>query len=43
VFRAIEKTLTTPPQGRIAQALHGRRRRRVEQVIRDFQAGAATA
>ena len=43
VFRAIEKTLTTPPQGRIAQALHGRRRRRVEQVIRDFRAGAATA
>jgi His/Glu/Gln/Arg/opine family amino acid ABC transporter permease subunit len=43
VFRAIEKTLTTPPQGRIAQALHGRRRRRVEQVIRDFQAGTATA
>ena len=43
VFRAIEKTLTTPPQGRIAQALHGRRRRRVEQVVRDFQAGTATA
>jgi His/Glu/Gln/Arg/opine family amino acid ABC transporter permease subunit len=43
VFRAIEKTLTTPPRGRIAYALHGRRRRRVEQVIRDFQAGTATA
>lgn len=43
VFRAIEKTLTTPPQGRIAQALHGRRRRRVEQVIRDFQAGTVHA
>ena len=27
----------------IAYALHGRRRRRVEQVIRDFQAGTATA
>jgi His/Glu/Gln/Arg/opine family amino acid ABC transporter permease subunit len=43
VFRAIEKTLTTPPQGRIAYALHSRRRRRVEQVIRDFQAGTARA
>ncbi len=43
VFRAVEKTLTTPPQGRIAYALHGRRRRRVEQVIRDFQAGTASA
>jgi His/Glu/Gln/Arg/opine family amino acid ABC transporter permease subunit len=43
LFRAIEKTLTTPPQGRIANALHGRRRRRVEQVVRDFQAGTARA
>ena len=43
VFRAIEKTLTTPPKGWIANALHGRRRRRVEQVIRDFQAGTARA
>jgi His/Glu/Gln/Arg/opine family amino acid ABC transporter permease subunit len=43
LFRAIEKTLTTPPQGGIANLLHGRRRRRVEQVIRDFQAGTAHA
>ena len=43
LFRAIEKTLTTPPQGRIANALLGRRRRRVEQVVRDFQAGTARA
>ena len=43
LFRAIEKTLTTPPQGGIANLLHGRRRRRVEQVIRDFQAGTASA
>ena len=43
LFRAIEKTLTTPPQGAIANLLHGRRRRRVEQVIRDFQAGTASA
>jgi His/Glu/Gln/Arg/opine family amino acid ABC transporter permease subunit len=43
VFRAIEKSLTTPPRGRIAQALHGRRRRRVEQVVRDFQTATGTA
>jgi His/Glu/Gln/Arg/opine family amino acid ABC transporter permease subunit len=43
LFRAIEKTLTTPPQGGIANLLHGRRRRRVEQVIRDFHAGTASA
>jgi len=43
VFRAIEKTLSTPPRGRVASALHGRRRRRVEQVVRDFQAGTARA
>ncbi len=43
LFRAIEKTLTTPPQGGIANLLHGRRRRRVEQVIRDFQTGTAHA
>jgi His/Glu/Gln/Arg/opine family amino acid ABC transporter permease subunit len=42
-FRAIEKSLATPPQGRIAQALHGRRRRRVEQVVRDYQAASGTA
>jgi His/Glu/Gln/Arg/opine family amino acid ABC transporter permease subunit len=40
VFRAIEKSLTTPPKGRIAQTVHGRRRRRVEQIVRDYQAAA---
>ena len=34
LFRAVEKSLSTPPQGRIAHAIHGRRRRRVEQVVR---------
>ena len=43
VFRAIEKTLATPPRGRIAQMLHGRRRRRVERVVRDYQAASGTA
>lgn len=43
VFRAIEKSLATPPKGRIAQALHGRRRRRVEQVVRDYQAASGAA
>ena len=43
VFRAIEKSLTTPPKGRIAHAVHGRRRRRVEQVVRDYQAASAKA
>jgi len=43
VFRTIEKSLTTPPRGRIAHALHGRRRRRVEQVVKDFQAATGTA
>jgi His/Glu/Gln/Arg/opine family amino acid ABC transporter permease subunit len=43
VFRAIEKTLATPPRGRIARAVHGRRRRRVEQVVRDYHAASGTA
>jgi His/Glu/Gln/Arg/opine family amino acid ABC transporter permease subunit len=43
VFRAVEKSLATPPKGGIAQALHGRRRRRVEQVVRDFQTGTVHA
>lgn len=43
VFRAIEKSLATPPKGRIAHAVHGRRRRRVERVVRDFQAAAGKA
>lgn len=43
VFRAIEKSLSTPPQGRIAHLVHGRRRRRVEQVVRDYQAASGRA
>jgi His/Glu/Gln/Arg/opine family amino acid ABC transporter permease subunit len=43
IFRAIEKSLSTPPKGRIAHAVHGRRRRRVEQVVRDFQAAPGKA
>src|SRR5207237_6012334 len=43
VFRAIEKTLSTPPLRRVASPLHGRRRRRVAQVVRAFDAGAARA
>jgi hypothetical protein len=42
-FRAVEKSLTTPPTGRIAHVVHGRRRRRVEQVVRDFQAAPGKA
>lgn len=41
-FRAIEKSLTKPPKGRIAHVVHGRRRRRVEQVVRDYQAASAS-
>ena len=43
VFRAIEKSLSTPPKGRIAHLVHGRRRRRVEHVVREFQAAAGKA
>ena len=43
VFRAIEKSLSTPPKGRIAHLVHGRRRRRVEQVVREFHAAAGKA
>jgi His/Glu/Gln/Arg/opine family amino acid ABC transporter permease subunit len=36
LFRTIEKSLTTPPRGRIARTVHGRRRRRVQRIVRDF-------
>jgi His/Glu/Gln/Arg/opine family amino acid ABC transporter permease subunit len=36
LFRTIEKSLTTPPRGRIARVMHGRRRRRVQRIVRDF-------
>jgi len=35
LFRTIEKSLTTPPRGRIARAAHGRRRRRVERIVQE--------
>ncbi|MGI9112677.1 MAG: amino acid ABC transporter permease [Gaiellaceae bacterium] len=38
LFRAIEKTLTTPPSGGIARAAAGRRRRRIELVMKDVEA-----
>jgi His/Glu/Gln/Arg/opine family amino acid ABC transporter permease subunit len=37
VFRAIEKVLMTPPQGRIARFITARRRRRVEAVVQRVQ------
>lgn len=43
IFRTVEKSLATPPRGRVAQLVHGRRRRRVEQVVRDYQAAAGEA
>jgi His/Glu/Gln/Arg/opine family amino acid ABC transporter permease subunit len=43
VFRTIEKSLSTPPTGRIARLVHGRRRRRVERIVRDYGAAAAEA
>ncbi len=33
VFRLIEKALSSPPKGRLARALRGRQRRRIEQLI----------
>jgi His/Glu/Gln/Arg/opine family amino acid ABC transporter permease subunit len=38
VFRSIEKSLTTPPTGGIAKKTTGRRRRRIELVIKDIEA-----
>jgi hypothetical protein len=36
LFRAIEKSLATPPKGRIAHTIHGRRRRRVERIVQEY-------
>ena len=41
VFRVIENSISTPPRGRIAHLIHGRRRRRVERVVSQFRAGEA--
>jgi His/Glu/Gln/Arg/opine family amino acid ABC transporter permease subunit len=38
VFRTIEKSLTTPPTGGIAGVATGRRRRRIERVVKDVEA-----
>jgi His/Glu/Gln/Arg/opine family amino acid ABC transporter permease subunit len=43
LFRAIERSLTTPPSGRIARFTTSRRRRRIERVVRDVQAEAGRA
>ncbi len=40
-FRAIEKTMQTPPDGRLARAATGRRRRRVEAIKTRFEVGLA--
>ena len=38
IFRTVEKSLTTPPTGRVAKALTGRRRRRLEAVMQRLEA-----
>ncbi len=38
LFRAFEKTLTTPPKGGIARIVSERRRRRIEFVVKDLEA-----
>jgi His/Glu/Gln/Arg/opine family amino acid ABC transporter permease subunit len=37
VFRAIEKSLTTPPKGRLSGALTARRRRRLELIVQRLE------
>jgi His/Glu/Gln/Arg/opine family amino acid ABC transporter permease subunit len=41
-FRAIEKTMQTPPRGLLARAATSRRRRRVEAIKTRFEVGLAT-
>jgi His/Glu/Gln/Arg/opine family amino acid ABC transporter permease subunit len=38
-FRTLEKTMETPPRGRLARAATGRRRRRVQAIAARFEAG----
>ena len=38
-FRTLEKTMQTPPRGRLARAVKGRRRRHVESVMARIEAG----
>lgn len=38
VFRTIEKSLTTPPTGGIARTTSGRKRRRIELIVKDVEA-----
>lgn len=38
LFRAVEKTMTMPPRGRIAKTARGRRRRRIELVVKNVEA-----
>ena len=39
VFRTIEKTMQTPPNGRLARSVKGRRRRHVESIMDRIEAG----
>ena len=39
VFRTIEKTMQTPPNGRLARSVKGRRRRHVEAIMDRIEAG----
>jgi hypothetical protein len=38
LFRTIERILTTPPRGGVATAVAGRRRRRIELVVKQVEA-----
>src|SRR3954467_1228079 len=38
LFRAIEKSMTTPPSGRIARGVTGHRRRRIDLVVKRVEA-----
>ena len=40
LFRAIEKSLSTPPSGRIARAVTGRRRRRIDLIVNRVEAAS---
>ena len=43
VFRAIEKSLTTPPKGHIAHFSHRRRRARIERLVTEFETAPGKA
>lgn len=41
LFRGIEKLLTTPPSGWVANAVGGRRKRRIELLVKEIEASAS--